>query len=737
METRHMSNGLTRRQFLQAGAMAAATTVLSGCTVNLQRTETLESYVRPPEEGLPGENLWFASTCRQCSAGCGIVVRTSEGRARKVEGNPLHPVNRGKLCARGQAALQELYDPDRLQGAVWQKGGRGSAAYVPMAWDDLLPMVAGWVTDASPGTVAFLGGNTSTHLAGTIRQFLDALGAPPPVFTTLGDELEGRQALLQSSASLLGAQALPFFDLGQADVVFSFGANFLETWLSPVLYSRAFGQMRRRELGKRGYFVQFEPRHSSTAACADEWVPLQPGTEGQVALALGKILVDQGLGVPPVASGGPLQALYEQVDVGAVADASGVPAGDLERLARILGAVPAPLAVPGGSLATYGNGPASLTAVGALNVVLSRLGQPGGVYLPPAHGDPSFAWLLPSTLADVQALIQRMAAGQVQLLFIHGANPVFELPPSLGFGDALNNVQRVVSFSSAVDETGLQADVLLPDHTNLESWGYHVPALADRPAVGSLQPVMRPLYDTRATADVLLALAQELGGTVAQRLPWPNEVEFLKEATAKLAPAGTSPDVFWSQWRRQGGSWPETASWDTPSSALALDQPLALAAPAVDEQRMMYPYTLHLYPSITLFDGRGANKPWLQEVPDPMTTVAWQTWIEIHPNTAAQLGVKDGDLVTVSSSAGAIEALVYVYPGILENIVAMPLGRGHEQYGRYARGQGSNPIRLLSPLSSGALSAACVRIQPTGQRKALARLESAEGVEYLRQLGSE
>ena len=100
--------------------MAAAASVVSGCTPSLQRSELLESYVEPPEEGLPGENLWYASTCRQCSAGCGIIVRASEGRARKIEGNPLHPLNQGKLCARGQAALQELWDPDRLQNAVQQ-----------------------------------------------------------------------------------------------------------------------------------------------------------------------------------------------------------------------------------------------------------------------------------------------------------------------------------------------------------------------------------------------------------------------------------------------------------------------------------------------------------------------------------------------------------------------------------------------------------------------------------------
>ena len=129
-----MSNRLTRRDFLKMGAAAATASVVSGCSINLQQTEYLESYVQPPEEGLPGENLWYASTCRQCSAGCGIIVRVSDGRARKIEGNPLHPINRGKLCARGQAGLQELYDPDRLRNAVQQTGGRGSSNRSSGTW---------------------------------------------------------------------------------------------------------------------------------------------------------------------------------------------------------------------------------------------------------------------------------------------------------------------------------------------------------------------------------------------------------------------------------------------------------------------------------------------------------------------------------------------------------------------------------------------------------------------------
>ena len=173
---------ITRRRFLQAGSMAAAASVLSGCTLNLQRTEYLESYSEPPEEGLPGEDLWYASACRQCSAGCGIIVRVGNGRAHKIEGNPQHPLNRGKLCARGQAALQELYDPDRLQNAVIQAGGRNSLQFEPVFWENALYELGNKIRAASPEAVALLAGNPSTHFAYIAQRFMEG-SAPTSLFS--------------------------------------------------------------------------------------------------------------------------------------------------------------------------------------------------------------------------------------------------------------------------------------------------------------------------------------------------------------------------------------------------------------------------------------------------------------------------------------------------------------------------------------------------------------------------
>jgi anaerobic selenocysteine-containing dehydrogenase len=678
---------------------------------------------------LPGENLWYASTCRQCAAGCGVIVRVSEGRARKVEGNPLHPLNRGKLCARGQAALQELYDPDRLKNAVRQVGGRGHHKFEPIYWDEAIQTLSAELGRAEPGAVAFLAGNPSTHLLAVAGRLLEALGSPPPLVYSLGDELHGRHALAQTSQRVFGEPTLPLFDVGQADVVFSFGANFLETWLSPVSYSRAYSQMRRGDLGKRGLLVQFEPRYSSTAASADEWVRLHPGTEGLVALAIGKIIVEEGL-----ARAGGLEEFYARVEVDKMAEASGVPAERLEHLARVFASVSKPVAIPGGTPAAHQDGQTSLLAVQALNLLMQRLGQPGGVFLPPESAVEGLAPV--GGFTDVRALVSAMKAGKVKVLLLHSANPVFELPAASGFAEALANVPLVVSFSPTVDETAILADLVLPDHTNLESWGYHVPPLADRTIVSGLQPTMRPLYDTRSTVDVLLAAAQELGGAASAALPWSNEVDFLQEVTGDWSDGEVSQDDFWAAWRQRGGWWAGGEEMRSPTLSAGLDKAASLNYPVFEGDSTNYPLNLHLYPSIALFDGRGANKSWLQETPDPMTTVAWQTWVELHPETAHGLELADEDVVRVISRAGEVQAIVYVYPGIEPGVAAMPVGQGHAEYGRYAQKRGSNPLDLLVPAAdeaSGALAWAAtrVRIEKTGRKHSLARLEDPEGIDFL------
>ncbi|HZD55459.1 MAG TPA: molybdopterin dinucleotide binding domain-containing protein, partial [Anaerolineales bacterium] len=430
-----------------------------------------------------------------------------------------------------------------------------------------------------------------------------------------------------------------------------------------------------------------------------------------------------------------------------MAAASQVPVEKLRRLARIFADANQAVAVPGGYLAGQCNGLASMLAVQALNLIVAQIGRVGGVFLsqpgstlalrqtPLSDGNQGSAYAYDQMID----LIERMKAGQIDLLFVHGTNPAFDLPSASGFAEAIAQVPFVVSFSPFVDETAIRSDLILPDHTYLESWGYQVPAPgADRPVVSSQQPVVRPLYDTRSTVDVFLGLAAALGGEVAEALSWPDEVAYLQEVASELQ--GSSLGIynaetqagFWALWRQYGGWWSEKAVPREPDVTGITDQPLPIVQPRFEGQAETYPFHLYPYPSLTLSDGRGANLPWLQETPHPMTTACWGTWVELNPETARSLGVIDNDVVRVISPHGELEASVVVYPGIRPDVVGMPVGQGHQDYGRFAQNRGSNPMALVAPLvdaNAGALAwgATRVRLEPVGRRKVIARLESLEG----------
>lgn len=722
---------VSRRNFLKISAGAGAA-VGVGSTV---RRVVLEPFVRPPEWELPGRATWFASTCLQCPAGCGIIVRVINGRPRKIEGSPAHPLNRGKLCARGQAGLQVLYNPDRLRNAVRQSGGRGSRSFEPVDWSTALDQLTTTLESLSgPEAVGFFGGLLPDHLHALVSRFLETLEAPPPVLFDLHTVLEGRATSTELASRWFGVSRLPIYDIASAEVIFSFGANFLETWMSPVAQSFDYGTMRQGQLGGRGFLMQFEPRLSATAASADEWMPVEPGTEGLIALGLGRIIVEEDLG--RAGSHRDHSLMYRNVDVGAAADASGVSTEELLRLARIFTDVDRPVAIPGGYLASLPNGQPASDAVMALNVIMRRLGREGGVFLPQAVPAEAFSSPVPaSSFSDVEKLIERMQAGKVELMFIHSSNPIYDLPSWSGFQEALAYVPTVISFGPFVDETAVEADWVLPDHTYLEGWGYQVVAPgADRPVVSGQQPVTNPLYDTRSTADVFLALANRLGGNLAAALPWKDEGVFLEENASQLLGSSIgifdapTPAGFWSRWRQNGGWWSENSIRQEPEISRDLTQPLEVPQAEFDGNPELFPFYLMPYEAILLSDGRGANQPWLQETPDPMTTARWNTWVELNPETAAHLGLTDNDLVRVSSESAELTAPVVVYPGIRPDVVAIPTGQGHQEYGRYAKERGANVMELIAP-STGSLQWGATRVQleAVGRGAKLARLESLDG----------
>jgi molybdopterin-containing oxidoreductase family iron-sulfur binding subunit len=702
---------LSRRRFLKVlGAAGGGTVALAGCAGG--EPERLIPYLIPPEDQIPGIATWYASTCRECPAGCGLHVKVREGRAIKLEGNPDHPVNAGKLCARGHAALQGLYNPDRVRGPMARAA---DGTFQAITWDDALARVAERLGAGQGAAAWFVTGAESGSFDSLVDDWLAALGSTGRVVY----EPFGSEALRHASREVFGVEGVPSFDLGAARYIISFGADFLETWLSPMALTRGFVQSHGYRDGRMGKFVHVEPRLSLTGMNADEWVSPVPGTEGLLALAMAHVILTERL-VPQAPDVARLRPLLEQHAPGAVAARCGVPAETIERLAREF-AAGASVALPGGVGTHHEQAHGTAAAALVLNYVAGNVGRT-------VHVAASAGGAARGGYGRLVQLVEAMRGGQVSVLFVHGANPAYASPAALGFAAALRQVPFKVSFSRFLDETAQLADLILPDHDPLEQWNDVVASPGVR---GLQQPVMQPVFDTRQTGDVLLDLAQRLSGRVAARLAAASFKDYLRDAwrgVQREVGAAGDFEAFWTQSLQRGGVWtvPRTPARATLGAAAGRLSVAPWDAPA---DRL----TLIAYPSPVFHDGRGANRPWLQELPDPVTKITWGTWVELHPETAAEFGIAEGDVVELTSETGSITAPAYLYEGVRPGVAAVPTGQGHTAFGRYAQGRGANAYSLLPAAATafgGVAHYAGVEIRPSGDH---VRLPKAEGTP--RQLG--
>jgi anaerobic selenocysteine-containing dehydrogenase len=334
---------------------------------------------------------------------------------------------------------------------------------------------------------------------------------------------------------------------------------------------------------------------------------------------------------------------------------------------------------------------------------------------------------------EMQDFIKNMKDGKYKVLFIHGVNPVFELPAALGFKDALKGVEQVISFAVFPDETAAEAHYVFPDHHGLESWGYQrVFAGATQSVLSGAQPVVSPFYNTHATIDVLLAAGKIAGGKFESKFK--DEVEFIRSKVEPLLNETDgffgAPDLntFMAYFQQHGGWWKSADAHTAPAVEDALDKKLSGAESefAGEGEFFFVPFV-----SPTLAEA-GANKPWLQELPDPTTTVMWATWAAMNPKTAEELGIEDEDVVSITSDYGKLEVSVYKYPAIRPDTIAVPFGQGHTAYGRYAANRGVNPADLLganfNDAGDLAFAGVKVKVEKTGKKQVLPRLESVMGV---------
>ncbi len=704
---------MERRSFFKILSSVSAGVAASSCT---RKTDALIPVLVPDHEMVPSEEQWHPAVCNECGAGCGTIVRVMKGERlierqgrqfrepvaciKKIEGNPLDPVSGGRLCARGQAAVQSLYNPDRVSGPLRRKGPRGSAEFVAVSWDDAIDAVAVLLEkqrSADPAKILFLTGPAAGNKAETVQNFLSAMNAPPPVSCAFNDMSIERKA----SQTVFGWNGVPVYDIARAKYVLGIGADFLGGWASPVYYARQYGAFRQGRPGVRGRFVHAESRMSLTAANADEWLPLQPGSEPQFLTALLRLLLDtkaaQNSQQFPVS----MLAAIRSADLTALTKTCGIDVRRLQRVAHELSESDAPVVLAGAS-SVHTNSLAAVTASHYVNLLLGAVGRAGGVSPP----NPEY-----STAPHAGYVAARLASSK--LLFLDGQNPVYTLPSSAGVRQALEKQDTIVSFGPFIDDSAPYADWILPAHHFLETASAVIPAVSPGPAITVSTPFIRPLYDTRSLEQTIAQIAKKMGMDFAPVTP---------ESYLKSLMNG---DENWEQVVRQGGFWPNAASEREPPKSTGQPHETGITAESAAFQGdpKQFPMYFQPYLSLQYHDGSGANLPWMQELPDPASSAMWNVPVEIDPQTAAQMKVSTGDWVRVESPAAALEAPAYVHPAAIPGVISMAIGEGHTHYGRYASGRGANPISILAAAwepVTGTLASGATRVR-------LARLEKPRG----------
>lgn len=599
---------LSRRQFLTLVGTGGAAVAAFGATGCSDRglagfLELTEPELRAPN----GPEKWLTSVCGQCEGGCSVRVRLVGERAVNLTGNGLYPINREGLCPKGLASLQGLYNPDRVPGPLQRVGERGQDKWKQLSWDEAIPLVAqrlGEIRRRGPQNLVFLSGQTHGLMDAFIARFCRAFGTPNDV-RKIPPWLVAQSTVRYCMQGTYGPLA---YDFEKANYILSFGAPLLEDYVSPAGMLRTFAYLRQERPGAKAKVIQVEPRLSVTAARANEWLAINPGTEGALALGIAYVLIRENLyakafveehtfgfddwqdaeGKPHI---GFKTLVLRQFNADAVAQVTGVRVDTILRIAHEFANTQPAIAL---GESTHTNAVYSLMAVHALNALVGNIDAPGGVVFPdpppfkdlpePALDDTAREGLrkprldavspteLPLARHLVPQLMQALAGGKpykADALLLYYCDPVFSSPQPEQVRRALQEVPFIVSFSPYIDETTAYADVVLPDHTYLERWQDAVPApLGPYTLVGLRQPVVKPVRDTMHTGDVLIRLAKAMGGPVGEAFGWPDFAAALRHVMSGIFEASRGAIVdsgvtSWTALLEERGWWyPTYKSFD-------------------------------------------------------------------------------------------------------------------------------------------------------------------------------
>jgi anaerobic selenocysteine-containing dehydrogenase len=710
---------IDRRCFLSLGIGGAAGIALSPLPWKLADDSAIWTQMWPwTPVPADGEVTYVKSACTLCPGGCGISVRKVGNRAVKIEGLEGHPVNDGGICPLGLSGLQLLYGPTRVKTPLKRAGERGEGKWVKISWEDAVAEVGKKLVElrekGASDSVACIAGSDKGTVPALFKRFLTVYGSSN--FMRMPSIQDSFEAANNASAGLYAQSG---FDLENADFILSFGSGLIEGWGSPVRMIRANSAWRIAGVK----VVQIEPRLSNSAAKSDKWIPINPGTEYALALGLAHVIIKGSLyrndfakaGSPGFAKFSGL--VLSEYSPESVEKITGVKKEVIESLAADFAKAGKPVALCGKGQGKAQGSLGELLAVQALNALAGNIGRDGGVF---AVIDPSYAaW--PAYQGDdycaagikkerldgagsakyrlAKNLANRFAGAvnsgsSVNFLFVLESNPLYSLPDTKAVKDAFKKIPFIVSFSSFMDDTAFNSDLILPNHIYLERYE-DVPAAAglSKPVVSLAKPVVSPQFNTKHAGDVILLIAKEAGSSVADAFPWDDYRACLEKTAGdgwkKLNEEGFSSDPALAA--QAVGISPEKYDISGGTSDLS-----ALFAPAKPEgDSKTYPLLLIPYDSLRISSGYIGDPPFVIKTVEDTVLIGKDILVEINPATARENGLSAGGYATLKTPKGSARVKVNLFDGIMPGLVAMPRGLGHTAYDNYLAGKGINVNELV------------------------------------------
>ena len=700
---------LNRREFLSlSGKSAAGAVIFAACSIP-EKELIVQSPVDMPEDLVRGIDTWYATSWNEGASGDGILVRVLEGRVKKIKGNPDHPVNRGGARSNLDSAIQLHYNPDRLHDHKIRRSKKGILSNISK--NEVNKLISN-ATSKDKKIVVVTNPTRSTE--GWVSQkFAESRGGRYLTFEALEES-----NLYEAIYDIFETNEIPHFDIANADNVLSFGANWIQNWISPAGYGDAFGKLRS---GNRGFIAHVEPRFSLTAANSDLWISPTPGKEAEIALSIANIIIKDKL-VPDSQikdflnkfPEGKVEFGYDPVDV---QTRTGVSAKKINEIAYRISKGNS-IVMAGGSTSAYTNGKFNTYVAFSLNILLGSIGKKGGVILnPEIKSDYIGGEAKPNSIKDWQEELAQWRAGYVDTVIIKGVDIAYSMPNSLDIKGALANVENVISFGNIMNETLDASDIIIPETTFFEEWGSEIPnPLPGYKTISLQQPVVIKEGPGASGAisyvDKLIDLEPSIGSSNKSLVKKVFENEYNNSQNTGSVIA-ENENSFMNGVQQRGGFWNTNEIKD--SKNIRLRNPFEYSnGNSFSDVDSSYGEEFHLIPfTNTLMDGKLSNSPWAQQTADGITTAVWQTWVEINSNQAKELNIKEGDIIFLKSDSGEIKCLAYPHPAVQPGTLCVPTGQGTLKGGRYSSDRGSNVLKILSGKSdeeSGAFAWASTKV---------------------------